>query len=219
MNAKLVFRQKIAKLEEFVNARSLRERSLLLTSAVMLIFILWRNLILNYLSASTDQIIANKERLSTQITLMQGQIESLSEAIKNDSAITLERKLKNSISKNIGIQDKINQYISGLTSADEMIDILKSLVSEDVGLKIEKLESLEDRRILSEQSDILVYNKGLKIILEGDYISTVKFLQKLEENESKILWDTLIYQVIDYPLAKVTIILHTMGAQKGWLHV
>lgn len=219
MSMKLIFRQQIAKLEEQVNSRSLRERVLLLTSVVMLIFILWRNLVFNYLTESTDQIISNKERLLTQIHLMQGQIENLSEAIKNDSFTTLEQKLKYSIAKNITLKEKINQYIAGIESSGDMITILKSLLSEEENLKVEKIESLEDHPIFSEKSEVYLYNKGIRLEFEGNYISTALFLEKLEKSDIKILWDTLTYQVTQYPIAKITVVVHTIGTQKGWLHV
>jgi MSHA biogenesis protein MshJ len=219
MSITLAFRQQISKLEEQVNARNLRERAFLLTAVVLLIFLLWRNLILNYLSTSTDQIIANKERLSTQINLMQGQIENLSAAIKNDSTNTLEQKLKISVSKNISIKEKINQYISGLVTSGEMISVLKNLLTQEEHIKIEKIESLDDHPIFSEKSDIFLYNKGIQLELEGDYLSTVLFLEKLEKSDAKILWDTLTYQVTQYPFAKIIVVVHTLGTQKGWLHV
>jgi MSHA biogenesis protein MshJ len=209
----------MAKIEEQVNARTLRERALLLISVVMLIFILWRNLVFNYLSASTDQLIANKERLATQIHALQGQIENLSEAIKNDSTVTLERKLKEAVAKNISLKDKINQHILSIENSGNMITVLKSLVSQEDNIKLERIESLEDKPVFSEKSEIYLYNKGIKLEIEGEYLATINFLEKLEKSDIKILWDSLTYEVTRYPLAKVSIEIHTMGTQKGWLHV
>lgn len=219
MNIRDIVNKQLLNMEDQINSRSLRERVLLLTSIVLLIFILWRNLIFNYLSESTDQIIMNKERVTSQITLMKGQIENLSEAIKNDSIITLERKLKDAISNNSDIKEKINKYVLGSVQSGEMIAVLKSLLSEEENLQIQKIESLDDQPIFSEKSDILIYNKGIRMELEGDYASTVSFLEKLEKTETKVLWDSLTYQVTQYPRAKITVIVHTMGTEKGWLHV
>lgn len=216
---KAAIKKQLSKLEEQVNSRSLRERALFLTAAVTLLFVLWRNLIFDYLSSSTDQIIANKERVTSQITAMQGQIETLSEAIKNDSTMTLERKLKSSVAKNVDVKEKINQYILGFESQGEMTTVLKSLLPEGSPLKVEKIENLEDHPIFSENSDILIYTKGIQLELEGNYASTVFFLEKLEKSDIKILWDTLTYQVTQYPTAKIRVTVHTMGTEKGWLRV
>ena len=219
MDIKGIYKRQIAHLEEKINARNLRERALILTTFVIVLFMIWRSFIISYLASSTDQIIANKERLNTQITMMQGQIQNLSEAIKNDSMMSLEVRLKSISLKNISLKEQIEQKLSELTNSDEMIDILKNLLSEDAHLKIEKIESVSEEPILKGQSDTLVYKKGVQLTLEGDYFSTIRFLEKMEQEEIKIIWDTLVYEVIDYPLSKVKITLHTMGPEKGWLHV
>lgn len=219
MDIKGIYKKQIAHLEEKINARNLRERALILTTFVIVLFMIWRSFIISYLASSTDQIIANKERLNTQITMMQGQIQNLSEAIKNDSMMSLEVRLKSISLKNISLKEQIEQKLSELTNSDEMIDILKNLLSEDAHLKIEKIESVSEEPILKGQSDTLVYKKGVQLTLEGDYFSTIRFLEKMEQEEIKIIWDTLVYEVIDYPLSKVKITLHTMGPEKGWLHV
>ncbi len=219
MSITLVFRQYIAKIEEQVNARTLRERALLLISVVMLIFVLWRNSIFNYLSASTDQLVANKERLAVQIHALQGQIANLSEAIKNDSTTMLEQKLKDIVTKNISLKDKINQSILSIENSGNMIAVLKSLVSQEAHIKLNRIESVEERPLFSEKSEVYLYNKGIKIELEGDYLSTVHFLEKLENADINILWDSLMYEVTQYPIAKISIEIHTISTQKGWLHV
>ncbi|MEY3182525.1 MAG: hypothetical protein RLZ35_510 [Pseudomonadota bacterium] len=219
MDIKGIYKKQIAHFEEKINARNLRERALILTTFVIVLFMIWRSFIISYLASSTDQIIANKERLNTQITMMQGQIQNLSEAIKNDSMMSLEVRLKSISLKNISLKEQIEQKLSELTNSDEMIDILKNLLSEDAHLKIEKIESVSEEPILKGQSDTLVYKKGVQLTLEGDYFSTIRFLEKMEQEEIKIIWDTLVYEVIDYPLSKVKITLHTMGPEKGWLHV
>jgi MSHA biogenesis protein MshJ len=213
------FSKHMRHLEEMVNARTLRERVLLFSAAILFVFILWRNLIVNYLAESTDQIITDKERVSTQINLIEMQIGTLSETIKNDSTLTLSRKLKYMTEENAKIKNQINEKMTSFIAAGNMIKVLKNLLSSEERIKIERIESLSDLPAFTEKSEFSFYKKGIQLEFESDFIDTVTFLKKLENNKVKILWDSLTYEVIRYPIAKITLVAHTLGTTEGWLHV
>ena len=216
---KKAFAKKMAEIEEKVNARSLRERSLLFTAFILVIFMLWKNFIFSYLSDSSEAMANSKTRILNQILLVENQIDVLSQAIGRDSTSSLSKKLKATTQKNMEVKQKINAYISGLVSPSKMVNVLKSLLTQEKHLKVLKMESLEAKSALPEKSDLDIYNKGILLELEGDYTETVGFLEKLESTENKILWDSLTYEVTQYPKARITIVVHTMGTGEALINV
>ena len=60
---------------------------------------------------------------------------------------------------------------------------------------------------------------GLMIAFEGDYMSTLSFMQEIESLEWGFFWDSLEYEVIDYPTSRVVITLFTLSLDKNWIGV
>ncbi len=64
-----------------------------------------------------------------------------------------------------------------------------------------------------------VYKHGLEIVFQGDYNSTLSYLQKLEQLPWKFYWEEVVYEVLDYPKAQIMVRIHTLSLDKGWISV
>ncbi|EKD72143.1 MAG: hypothetical protein ACD_45C00750G0007 [uncultured bacterium] len=48
-----------------------------------------------------------------------------------------------------------------------------------------------------------LYQKTFRIVVNGNFFDTVSYLQQLEKLRPNVHWDSLNYQVVQYPIAKV----------------
>jgi MSHA biogenesis protein MshJ len=64
-----------------------------------------------------------------------------------------------------------------------------------------------------------VYKHGLEIEFQGDYASTLSYLQKIEALPWRFYWDEVGYEVLQYPKAQITVKIHTLSLEKGWIRV
>lgn len=64
-----------------------------------------------------------------------------------------------------------------------------------------------------------VYQHGLQVVFQGDYHSTLSYLRKLEQLPWKFYWDEVTYEVLQYPKAQISIRIHTLSLEKGWIGV
>jgi MSHA biogenesis protein MshJ len=64
-----------------------------------------------------------------------------------------------------------------------------------------------------------VYQHGLEVIFQGNYNSTLSYLKKLEQLPWKFYWEEVTYEVIKYPKAQITVRIHTLSLEKGWIGV
>lgn len=72
---------------------------------------------------------------------------------------------------------------------------------------------------LREERVIGVYKHGVRLTLAGDYFSVLAYLQRLEDLPWRLYWDTLEYEVRQYPRARVTLEVYTLSTGKGALGV
>ena len=63
------------------------------------------------------------------------------------------------------------------------------------------------------------YKHGLTITLEGDYLSALAYMRELESLEWGFFWETVEYEVTEYPRGTVAITLYTLSLGKEWIGV
>lgn len=64
-----------------------------------------------------------------------------------------------------------------------------------------------------------LYRHGIRIVFEGDYFSTLRFVESVEQLPSRLYWNKLDYVVDKYPIAKVELELNTLSINKDFISV
>ena len=64
-----------------------------------------------------------------------------------------------------------------------------------------------------------LYRHGVRVEIEGDFKSTLDYLERVEESEWHLMWDALDYRVDTYPTATITIDFHTISQSEEWIGV
>jgi MSHA biogenesis protein MshJ len=101
-----------------------------------------------------------------------------------------------------------------------MAKALSDMLKQNHQLTLIKLESLPATTLLAaKQQHQPIYKHGLVITFAGNYADTVNYLETLEALPWAIVWDSLDYQVKNYPLAEITIHAVTLSFEKDWLGV
>jgi MSHA biogenesis protein MshJ len=68
-------------------------------------------------------------------------------------------------------------------------------------------------------NEVGLYRHGVKLVFEGDYMTTMEFLESLEQKSWRFFWQALQYDVEKYPNARVTLTLYTLSPERAWLGV
>lgn len=217
----------IEKIEEKFDVLSLRERALILFSVLVLLYGLWHVWFYDYLLATDEEITRQSNVIRDQIGLLEGQIDSLSAVVGRNPTATLIEESRGLKKENEALDKKIEKINQQMISANRMSTILKNLIDKSEGLTLISMESLATKPLF-DPKNILVSGKrtliqafshGLKIEMMGGYFETLAFLKAVEEQAPGIIWDNLTYSVVKYPAARITIELHTIGLDEGWISV
>jgi len=94
-----------------------------------------------------------------------------------------------------------------------MANVLSDLLKQNKQLTLNKLETLP----VKQQQ--LLYQHGLELHFSGTYADTLTYLTALESMSWNFVWDGIHYQVKDYPIADITLRVHTLSLEKSWLDV
>ncbi|MDX1518892.1 MAG: hypothetical protein R3318_02135, partial [Gammaproteobacteria bacterium] len=63
------------------------------------------------------------------------------------------------------------------------------------------------------------YKHGMKIVFEGDFLSTVDYIRKLENLDWRFFWDSIEFRVEDYPRSLSSITLYTLSLDQNWIGI
>lgn len=222
------------KLEETMikfNALTLRLRIMITISVIAILFMLFDV----FWFADNDQIIGKIEqqimaviKQSDELVEMQQQHNQNIVQKRNDPKNLKLISLNKQLSK---IREQLTNKTINLVQPADMANVLKMIIGSTNTLELQILSKQETVELSSqlefgqekqqqesaESNQVRLFRHSMEIVLKGDYSSTYQFLNKLEEMDKKVAFDSFEYVVSQYPKAEITLVVSTLSLQKGWI--
>lgn len=115
-----------------------------------------------------------------------------------------------------------------LISPQDMARFLEQLLLQERGLALISLNTLETQPLSEQAPDtaevrgntvVGLHRHGFDIAFSGGYLATLRYLQALEALPWHFFWDSVDYEVIEYPESTVRLRLHTLSLSEDWIGV
>jgi MSHA biogenesis protein MshJ len=219
--------EKFSKLVNTLNSMSLQERVLLLVVGVVILHLIWNLYFFRPFQREGKQITDSITEVQKDVERLELEAQGFQRIIAHDPDADNKARIQ-SVQKEI---DELNSRIKKLTgvliSPEQMVGLLEELLVREQGLQLVKLENLEPHAFIpvgeldpSQPSmGVNLFQHGFIIEFEGDFHSTLSYLKELEKLPWQFFWDAVIFDVQEYPQARVRIELHTLGLSEGWIGV
>lgn len=195
----LNLQQQYQQLAARVNQVVLRERVLLLVVLLVLIYALWTVLIESPQSEAINLAKAEEAMLVKQIEQLQQKITDIE---KNIAALSAN------------MQSLGTKPGSELVSGSTVVPMFKSLLAKQRKITLKEVNNIPsklwDLPANAELSGHL-YEQGVNLVFEGNYLGFYEYLQSLESLKWMIFWDELQYVVTDYPKAEIRLTIYTVN--------
>ena len=233
MNEQL--KRQVRLLVKNLDARSQSEK--LLVTAILVVA-----MILVFLEVSYDPIRADIAAARSQISSISAQISSQQSSYSlklaqsqedpnkfaNDRLVIVNRQQQELLSE-------ISALACDLVTPNQMTALLTNVLARQIGLELisfnnepvkplraiaadaeqdsQEIEQLASTQSLSGQ----VYEHGLTIEFEGDFFNTLRYLRFLEGMTGSFFWDSISFNQSEWPTATVTLMIHTLSADEGFI--
>lgn len=214
--------KQLNELIKWLNARSARERIFLAAACLTIPVLFWDSALMEPLEARRLEAEKKIASLKNDVMRLEGETEKLAKELSIDlDAQNRDRKksLMDSLSR---LHEVVDKRTEDLIPPAEMTRVLKQILLQQAGLRLVRLESLpveplfetpEGIEVESEGDDL--FKHGVVIEVLGDYASTVLYLQAVETLPRRFFWESLDYEVTEYPTARVTLTLRSLSTQEG----
>ena len=213
---KAQFEQLAHKLE----ALSQRERGLIAIALLALIAMLaympieslWKQ---QHSTAQQLKVIEQENQVSVQ------QIDLYQQRLALDPNQDYRQRLTLLQQQNQQLDTQLNEQMVDMVPADYMPELLGNLLGQVQGITLLKFTSVAPVPLLAvgEEKKLNLYSHGIRMSLEGDYFSVLRFVEAVEAMPDKLYWKRLDYKVADYPKGKVDIELYTLSINKDFISV
>lgn len=213
-------------LEERYKALQSRERLLLATCLMILPGYLLHSLLYTPLERKQSKgaqaaIVAQRsaDSLKTELSVLQARLAQSPDAPLEAELAALTKLQSRADSALAGMS-------RGLVSPSEMNTLLKGVLGHTPGLRLIRLVTQPPESALATQEGqensatekgFDLYKHGVELTVEGRYEDLQNYLLQLESQEKQLLWDSFNFQVEQYPMARLTLHIHTLSVEKAWL--
>lgn len=202
------------------DALSQRERGLIAIALLALIAMLaympieslWKQ---QYSTAQQLKVIEQENQVSVQ------QIDLYQQRLALDPNQDYRQRLTLLQQQNQQLDTQLNEQMVDMVPADYMPELLGNLLGQVQGITLLKFTSVAPIPLLAvgEEKKLNLYSHGIRMSLEGDYFSVLRFVEAVEAMPDKLYWKRLDYKVADYPKGKVDIELYTLSINKDFISV
>ena len=72
---------------------------------------------------------------------------------------------------------------------------------------------------VGDEKKLNLYSHGIRMSLEGDYFSVMRFVEAVEAMPDKLYWKRLDYKVAEYPKGMIDIEVYTLSLNKDFISV
>lgn len=205
---------------EKFDALSQRER-VMVAAAVIIVVGMTLYMPLESLLLKRDALQRESKALVAENNISEQQIALYQQKLAQDPDEEYRARLTILTQQMADIDSQLTEQMVDMVPAERMPAMLSELLVRIKGVKLQSFDSIAPTPLLAvgEENKLNLYSHGIKLVLEGDYFSTVKFIEAVEAMPNKLYWKQLDYSVDQYPKANIVLELYTLSINEDFISV
>ncbi len=199
-------------LEKFDNL-TIREKWLVALTVFALLVASWYQFF--YMNIVQEQTEYEHQLTDIEMQLLTQQQKALELKNRgtNDSETPKRKQLQELKTQYQSLHEQIYLPDKRLVHPTVMTKALSDLLKQHEQLTLIKLDTFPPKPLE------LLYEHGIELRFSGNYLATLAYLKAVEAMPWRFFWDNIDYRVTDYPMAEITLRVHTLSLEKSWLDV
>lgn len=218
-------------LQEKIDARIMRERALILLTALAFIFMFWNFVVQSSIDKKTQEVRASLAALATQRTTLQTQIAATTQSLLNDPDKQKKEQIEQLQTDIKGVENQLQSVSQNLIKAEQLPQALQEVLQKTEQLTLLEVKTLPAQELqfidvtaatpntqqptATEEARAGVYQHAVELRVSGSYSQILNLLMALERLPWRFYWQSLDYSVEHYPNAEVTLRVYTLSSEEG----
>ncbi len=171
-----------------------------------------------YRMMSVEDQVARRQ---SEVQQLESQLAELRRQQENPQQQQLQNRidrLENDISQ---IDEQLARLTDELVAPDEMVRVIQQLLNAQTGLTLTRFTTLPVTTTQSTtgNNDSALFRHSVRLELEGSFNALARYVRLIEAANWQIYWQSLDYEIQDYPTGRAVMTLYTLSTEEVWLDV
>lgn len=219
-----------------LDALSLKERALIVTSGLLFVLYVWNQWFLDPLEARRKSLLVERDALSEEL----GRFDALTTAWSAAAEIDPDADRKQRIAALEGqlraLSSAIEERAGRMVPPGDVPEALRQVLAGREDVHFESLEGLPSRQIVADTTEsgpssatptgtsaphasYSAYRHGFRIRFTGSYRAITAYVQELERLPFGFFWDELSLDASEFPQLRGSLVVYTVSLDRGWIGV
>ena len=210
----------LSNLVEKFTALAPREKGLIALAVVAVVWGCWDSFFYTPITKEQTQLKQRLADIDTQLTAQQQMAVQLQNQAIADPNVGKRKQLLELKSHYQVLQGQVRDLNKNFVPPALMAELLNDMLKQNNQLTLIKFETLPVTPLFNfKYQENMIYRHGLILRFSGNYLAILNYLKALESMPWHLVWDSIDYQVKEYPTAEITLRVYTLSLQKEWLNV
>lgn len=222
-------RERFDALDTAFRAYAFRERVLMAICASACVFMLIDQLAIQPQSERQQEVSRAYAFAKAENAAIEAELATLARhELSEEQRLRLDeiKQLREQVEQ---IERRLSREVGALVPPEAIVSLLEEVLAQTPDLALIRVESQPPERLGRESTDRTaqpisaasggLFRHGLQIEIEGSYLATLDYLERLESSSWNLLFDRLVIEMQSYPTARVQIELHTISGNEEWVGV
>ena len=221
----------LARAAQWYNLRPIRERALILLTALVLVLVLVWELGVAPLQQRHQSLENRIQTISVSRDDLLAQQQTLNQQLATDPS----RELRDQLNARQQRLDRLNRQIADTTgqliAPKAMVALLRDILTAQESLELQALELQTPTPVFAPEGngqpsqeqqaspEPLLYAHDVELRIKGSYLDVLKYLERLEAMDERLGWIKLQYSAGDWPSGEAIIRVQTLSLDQAWLGV
>lgn len=164
----------------------------------------------------------------TELQLMQQREQSAIAASETDPNEPVRARIARAIEEQNNLDGELQELAGNLVTPQSMTRLLTSILERQSGLTLISIDNSVPELVQNATGEAgaavtdraqNIFRHSLNLELEGDYLSLIGYLRRIEGFPERFFWDRLSFSQLDWPKARISLQLHTLSTEEGFVGV
>lgn len=208
-------------LKKRYSALTQREKWLSLGAAVVVCFILGLQLAINPREEELGKALRLQQDLKTAINEQRQTLANVLQAIATHPAKQLQGEIQVLQVQSRRLDEQLAVYTQQMLVPSEMRQTLSQLLTPYRAIEVLAMRSLPSVDVTQGEKlegQGRIYKHSVELKVKGRFFDLLGFVEQVEKQQP-LFWQALNYQVLDYPYAETTLVLHTLSIDAAFVAI
>lgn len=220
---------------------SVRERAAVFIAILAVIFFIWDSYLMASLDRRETTLKTQLQQKQSEQAALNAELQILISDRQEDPNKQNREKLESLRKQLAEIKTEVKKSTTHLISPGRMAVVLENVLNKTRGLELVEVRGLGSSPLVSGDKEASkesssnetrgdadkhtegegeiadAYKHGLRIVFNGNFMSTLEYIKELEALDNEFIWDNLKFEIIEYPDGQVSITVFTLSLGRNWI--